>query len=441
MNFFIETYGCQMNVADSNNIVDLLKEKGYNELTADESKTETIDIIIINTCSVRESAENRVWARIGAYKYYKQTSNKNLITIIMGCMAQKEEDRIYKKFPHVNLVIGTYNQEKIHFYIEAITQSKNPYYHVNNTDMDEYSFLQNRPDEKKPFKAFVNIIHGCNNFCAYCIVPYTRGREKSRPHVEIIENITTLVTEGVREITLLGQNVNSYGQDSDDISFLELLTKINSIIGIERIRFLTSHPKDFTVELIKGLSTLDKICPNFHLPLQSGSDRILRLMNRKYTLADYRKKIEAIKKHFPDYTLSTDLLVGFPEETDKDFAETMKAVEEFQFDEAFMFKYSPRPKTKSFTDKDTVSEKIKIQRLTILIERVRIIAAAKNKKFIGREYDVFVEKITKKDNSQVFGRTFNHKEVILPGTKADIGKSIRARLIKSNGHLFWGEII
>lgn len=431
------THGCQMNEHDSEKIKWLLNKMGY-KLTEDDNLA---NLIILNTCSVRHSAEDKVYGQLGNFKRLKE-ENKNLKIAVCGCMMQREESRNYviEKFENVDIIFGTNNIWKLP---ELLFES----YNGDKLALDienKYSDLDNNLGANRlySYKSYVNIMYGCNNFCTFCIVPYTRGREASRRPEDIINEIKGLVQKGSKEITLLGQNVNSYGKNLDNkISFAELLYKINGIDGIERIRFMTSHPKDISDELIYAFKDLDHLCNFLHLPVQAGSSRVLKLMNRRYTKEDYLRKIDKIKTVNPNIALSTDIMVGFPGETEEDFDETLSLVKEVEYDTSFTFLYSMRGGTPAAKSPNQVPDKIKHERFQRLLDILYPIQYEKNKQFLNRKVKVLVEDISKKDDTKVQGRNDEFKLVNFTGTKEDIGKIIDVKITDFNSFSLVGEKI
>jgi len=362
---FLKTFGCQMNKHDSEAVLGLLVDHGY-ELTENRNDA---DVFLINTCSVRKHAEDKVYSMLGELTELKK-DKPDLIVGVMGCMAQKDKNEIFKRSSNVDFVCGTHNFHKIPEIIGSVIEQKTK---INLTDMDKQVFvsptLSSR--ESKTF-AWVSIMRGCNNFCSYCIVPYVRGREVSRPSKDIIREVKELVHAGYKEITLLGQNVNSYGKGlNENVDFSDLLELIHRIEGIELIHFVTSHPKDISLKLIDTIANLGKVSRYLHFPLQSGSDKILRLMNRGYTLSHYMEIVNKLRERMPDIRLGTDIIVGFPGEKEEDFNQTCRAMKDIEFAQAYMFKYSPRKGTSAFKLKDNVSEQVKKDRLNKIINLQR----------------------------------------------------------------------
>lgn len=427
-----------MNVSDSNDIRKLLIDSGYEQSSTPIGS----NIIIINTCSVRNTAEQRIEGRLGYYKKLNndliKKTNEKLTIILTGCMAERLSGDLLKTHPEINIIAGTHSKSKIPDLIKDYdVLQKN----ICSTGFDGYDFLNSVQDKKHNFKAYIPIIHGCNNYCSYCIVPYTRGREVSRSSKDIIENIKQLVNDGVIEITLLGQNVNTYGKDNSDISFAELLNKLTEINGLERIRFITSHPKDFNNDLIKVIAEKKKICKYLHLPFQSGSNKILKDMNRKYTIEEYREKIYNLKKVVPKIALSTDILVGYPTESESDYEDTLKIVEEIKFDTAFMFKYSLREGTKASTLIDNVPEEEKLSRLQHLIEIQNSITKEKLQERIGDMEEVLFENSSKKNKDEISGKSDTFNSVIVADDKSLIGKIKKVEFKELIGNTYKGIIV
>ncbi|MGB9628900.1 MAG: tRNA (N6-isopentenyl adenosine(37)-C2)-methylthiotransferase MiaB, partial [Thermodesulfobacteriota bacterium] len=355
---YIETYGCQMNEHDSEQMLRLLERCHYLKT----ENPEAADLILINTCSVREKPEHKVYSALGRYRKMKE--KRGAILGVAGCVAQQEGKRLLERIPYLDMVLGTQAIPQLPNLLEKIESSKE---RVCETGFDEGgAYLNPILPEKEDLqiKSYVTIMQGCNHFCSFCIVPYVRGRERSRPSQEIIDEVKHLVKMGIKEVCLLGQNVNSYGKGiSGEIRFPELLDRINQIEGLERIRFTTSHPEDLSDELVRLFSTLEKLCEHIHLPFQSGSDRILRRMNRKYTHSSYLKKVRHLREVCPSIAITADVMVGFPGEEEEDFQQTLSLIREVQFDELFSFKYSPRRGTRAAQFEDQVKEEVKKERL------------------------------------------------------------------------------
>lgn len=428
--FTVVTFGCQMNAKDSERLAGMLTAMGFKNID-DEQKA---DVVLFNTCTVRENANERLYGRIGQLKQ-SYNNNKNKIIGICGCMMQEKDEveLIQKKYPYVKLIFGTYNIYELPSLIYELLQNEKKVISVYDKPVD---IEENLPaDRKYSFKCGINIMYGCNNFCSYCIVPYVRGRERSRKQEDILNEIKQVVNDGVVEVMLLGQNVNSYGNDlsaENKISFPELLSNVCDIEGLKRVRFMTSHPKDFSDELIEVMKTHDKICRQVHLPVQSGSNEILKKMNRKYTREHYLSLIEKIKKDLPDVSLSTDIIVGFPQESEKDFEDTLDLIEKVNFDNVFTFKYSKRTGTKAATMDGQVDEKVVDERFDRLLKLTRNLSSNNCDKFVGKTVEVLVEDVEKEKNLLV-GRMSNNTLVYFEGEKELIGKLINVTIDKSFG--------
>lgn len=435
--FYIETWGCQMNEEDSEKLSGMLKRIGYEKC---EDK-KNADIIIFNTCCVRENAELKVHGNLGILKKFK-AENPDLIIAVCGCMMQQKgvAEEILKKFPHVDIIFGTHNSYKFPEYLNRVKQENKSIIEI--LDKEE-GIVEGIPiDRESDVKAFVTIMYGCNNFCTYCIVPYVRGRERSRKPENIIDEIKKLVSEGYKEITLLGQNVNSFGKDlKPACSFSELLRSINEIDGLERVRFMTSHPKDLTDDVIAAIAECDKMCEQIHLPVQSGSSRILKNMNRHYTREAYLELVKRIKKKIPGAALSTDIIIGFPGETEEDFLETLSLVKEVEFDSAFTFIYSKRQGTPAHDMEEQVDDEVKHERFNRLVEVVNSCSIKRNKEYEGHMAEVLVEGLSKNDESKLMGRTRTGKLVNFAGSKDSIGKLVQVKIVKANSFSLIGEEI
>ncbi|KEI81026.1 tRNA (N6-isopentenyl adenosine(37)-C2)-methylthiotransferase MiaB [Clostridium botulinum] len=435
--FFIETWGCQMNEEDSEKLSGMLKKEGYIRT----EERENADVIIFNTCCVRENAELKVYGNLGILKGLK-SKNPNLIIAVTGCMMQQKgmAETIKKKFPFVDIIIGTHNLHNFPNYLNEVKKKDTS---VLKIQEKENSIIENMPiDRKNSMKAFVTIMYGCNNFCTYCIVPYVRGRERSRTPENIEAEIKKLISEGYKEITLLGQNVNSYGKDLEpNVTFAELLKRVNNIEGLERVRFMTSHPKDLTDDVIEAIAKCDKLCEQIHLPVQSGSSEILKKMNRHYDREKYLDVVSKIKKLIPNVALSTDIIVGFPGETEKDFEETLSLVKEVEYDSAFTFLYSIRKGTPAAKFEDQVPEDVKHMRFNRLVEVLNEISAKKNKAYEGKIEEVLVEGTSKNDENKLMGRTRAGKLVNFIGNKESIGKLVNVKITKANSFSLTGEEI
>jgi len=434
--FYIETWGCQMNEEDSEKLSGMLKLSGY-ERTEDKKKA---DLIIFNTCCVRENAEQKVYGNLGALKSVKE-KRPDLIIAICGCMMQQENmaDDIIKRFPFVDIIFGTHNSHMLPEYLNRVKQEGKSIIEIWDK---EKGIVEGLPlDRLSKIKAFVTIMYGCNNFCTYCIVPYVRGRERSRTPEDIEREIRELVKEGYKEITLLGQNVNSYGKDfTPALDFADLLMRINKIEGLERIRFMTSHPKDLSLKVIEAIRDSEKVCKHIHLPVQSGSSKILKKMNRHYDREYYMKLIKNIKEQIPGIALSTDIIVGFPGETEEDFNDTLKLIEDVEYDSAFTFLYSPRKGTPaSQMEEEMISEEVKHERFNRLVTLVNDISAKKNREYHNKIVEVLVEGTSKNDENKLMGRTRTGKLVNFEGLRENIGNLVKVKITKAQSFSLYGE--
>ncbi|KSV59269.1 tRNA (N6-isopentenyl adenosine(37)-C2)-methylthiotransferase MiaB [Acetivibrio ethanolgignens] len=430
----VSTFGCQMNARDSEKLTAILEMIGY-QMTEEE----TADFVIYNTCTVRENANQKVYGHLGYLKKQKE-KNPHMLIGLCGCMMQEEAvvEKLKHSYRFVDLIFGTHNIFKFAELLSNRLESKGMIIDIwKGTD----TIVEDLPSERKyPFKAGVNIMFGCNNFCSYCIVPYVRGRERSRNPRDIIREIEGLAKDGVVEIMLLGQNVNSYGKTlSEPMSFAELLKEVEKIEGIERIRFMTSHPKDLSDELIEVMKNSKKICTHLHLPVQSGSSRILKIMNRKYDKEHYLKLAEKIKAAVPDIALTTDIIVGFPGETEKDFEETMDVVRKIRYSTAFTFIYSKRTGTPAAKMEEQVPEDVVKERFNRLLTEVQTIGAEEAKKAEGKEDYVLVEEENSQLAGYMTGRLSNNMLVHFPGSQELLGKLIKVRLKECKGFYYIGE--
>lgn len=433
--YYIRTYGCQMNEHDTEKIKAILEEMSFLET----EKMEKADLIILNTCAVRENAHNKVFGMIGRIKHLKKT-NPKLIVGLCGCMAQEEivVNEILNKFKWLDLVFGTHNIYDLPN-ILATSLSKNKV--VINVLSKEGNIYENIPIKREsPSKAWVNIMYGCDKFCTYCIVPYTRGKQRSRRPEFIIEEVKKLMEQGYQEVTLLGQNVNAYGKDLDLDYYMEDLLNDVAKTNIKRIRFISNHPWDFTDQMIEVIKKNDNIMPYIHLPLQSGSNKILKLMGRRYTKEKYLELYNKIKETIPNVAITTDIIVGFPSETEEDFNETLDVVNQCQFDSAYTFIFSKRVGTPAAKMVDSVSLEIKRERLQILNTLVNKYSNLANQKYLNKEVLVLVEDINEKDQNKLFGYTETMKRVNFKGNKNIIGKIVKVKINKVKTWSLDGEI-
>ncbi len=429
----IVTYGCQMNVHESEKIAGILSELGYKAC----DNMESADIVVFNTCCIRENAENHAYGNIGMLKKLK-AKKPEMIIAVGGCLPQQmgKAENLHEKFPYVDIIFGTHNLNKFKDYIVLKQSRKKAIIEIDEREGEVC-------EDEKPLRtsypnAWVNITYGCNNFCSYCIVPYVRGRERSRKSENIISEVKELVASGYGEITLLGQNVNSYNNGIDDLSFPQLLERIAAIDGKFRLRFMTSHPKDFSEDLAKVIADNRKICHCVHLPVQSGSDAVLKAMNRRYTRADYLKKVEILKKYVPDCTITTDLIVGFPGETEEDFKQTLSLVKEVGYSSAFTFVYSPRQGTPAAKMQNQISEDVSKRRIMELIELVNSQTREQSSKYVGKTTEILCEGYDEKKGLYLgrdeYGRMGYFESVDNP-----IGQFVNIKVSRANGVSLMGE--
>ncbi|MFC1713344.1 tRNA (N6-isopentenyl adenosine(37)-C2)-methylthiotransferase MiaB [Candidatus Poribacteria bacterium] len=432
-NFHILTYGCQMNKSDSEVLASILTEHGY--VCVDE--LQDADIVLLNTCSVRDTAESKVIGRLGRLKHLKK-ERPDAILGVCGCMAQSWGQRLTDQFSQVDIVLGTGRLAELPRLIRQFRELGHAVVDVSETPSDADTTHTIR---ESAISAWVTIMHGCNNFCSYCIVPYVRGRERSRNSSDILREVKALAEEGYKEITLLGQNVNSYGLDTDEsLDFADLLALVDrNSYGIERIRFTTSHPKDVSQKLIDAMADLPKVCKHFHLPAQSGSDRTLDRMNRRYTRQYYLDLVHRLKERIPGITFSTDLIVGFPGETEEEFSDTLDLVRQAQFDVGFCFRYSPRRDTPAASMEDQLPEDVKMRRLYELLELQDGISMVRNQALVGTHQEVLVEGINPRDETQMTGRTDTNKIVFFPGDVELIGQLVTVTITGAGNWSLRGE--
>ena len=437
LTFCVTTFGCQMNARDSEKLVGILEQIGYVE-EADEEKA---DFVIFNTCTVRENANMRVYGRLGQLKKNKKV-NPHMMIGLCGCMMQEPEvvEKLKKQYRYVDLVFGTHN---IYKFAELIATRFESERMVIDIWKDTDKIVEDLPNERKfSFKSGVNIMFGCNNFCSYCIVPYVRGRERSRNPKDIIREIERFVADGVVEVMLLGQNVNSYGKTLEEpMTFAQLLQEIEKIEGLERIRFMTSHPKDLSDELIEVMAASKKICKHLHLPVQSGSTEILKKMNRRYTKEHYLELAKKIKTAIPDISLTTDIIVGFPGETEEDFLETMDVVKQVRYDSAFTFIYSKRTGTPAAIMENQIPDDVVKDRFDRLLKEVQKISAEVCCVHEGSVQSALVESLNDHDNSLVTGRLSNNLLVHFKGDSDLIGKIVNVHLKECKGFYYLGEMV
>lgn len=432
----VQTFGCQMNARDSEKLRGILAKIGYEETEHEEDA----DLILYNTCTVREKADNRVYGRLGYLSSLKR-QNPDLIVGVCGCMVQEKSvlKQLKEEYSFVDLLFGTYNVYELAelLYLKLRTGQRM----ISVLDSLK-RMVEDLPTERFfPFKAGVTIMIGCNNFCTFCIVPYVRGREKSRPHAAILKEIEDLARDGVKEVMLLGQNVNSYGKDAKgELTFPELLQEVEKIDGIERIRFMTSHPKDLSPQLIEVMKNSKKICKHFHLPVQSGSDRILKDMNRHYTKEDYLKKVDALRAAIPDISLTTDIIVGFPGETEEDFQDTLDIVRYARYEAAYTFQYSPRSGTKAAKREDQVDPKTVKDRFDRLLAVIQEIGREENKKREGTVEECLIEEKNEREEGLLTARLSSNTLVHVKGDLSLLGTIQKVRLDKAMGFYYLGSL-
>ncbi|MCU7376858.1 tRNA (N6-isopentenyl adenosine(37)-C2)-methylthiotransferase MiaB [Clostridiales Family XIII bacterium ASD5510] len=433
--YHITTFGCQMNEHDSETIAGMLSQMGFCE----SPQRDEADVVIINTCSVRENADKRFFGTLGQLKK-KKLADPEFTVCVCGCMMQQQHiiDSIKTKYPWVDIIFGTHNIHQFPQLLESVISEKEK---IVDVWEDGGEIVEGLPAKRLyKHKAFVNIMYGCNNFCTYCIVPYTRGRERSRRPLDIIDEVKLLVADGVREVTLLGQNVNSYRGD-EKTDFADLIYRLNEVEGLERIRFMTSHPKDLSDKLIQAYVDCNKLCNYIHLPVQSGSSPVLARMNRKYTKEDYLELIAKLRKAVPDITISTDIIVGFPGETEADFEETLDLVGRVRYDSAFTFLYSIRKGTPAEEYEDQIPEDVKHQRFNRLVETVNSISAEKNAAYVGKVEKVLVEGVSKTSAQRYTGRTEGFKLINFPGTPKLAGKIVDVKVTEGKTFSLEGEVL
>ena len=433
--YYIYTYGCQMNESDSERLAHQLESVGY----VPTEKVDAADLIILNTCCVRETAENKIYGRIGELKHLKE-KNKNLIIAITGCMAQKNQADMFKRAPHIDIVLGTHNIQYINEMVKEVQRTKK---RQVNVEMDNTVLPELAAKPNGTFFAWVPIMNGCNKFCTYCIVPHVRGREISRPVEAIVKDVRELGEKGFKEITLLGQNVNSYGLDfKDGTDFGTLVDALDGIPGIERIRYMTSHPQDMTKGMVDALGRSSNIVTQLHLPVQSGSDNILKRMNRHYSVEQYKDLLQYCREKIDGVTITTDIIVGFPGETEEDFQQTLQLLKDVRYDMAFTFIYSKRSGTPAAEFEEQVPEEVKRVRLQALMDVQNEISLELNQAMEGKVYDIIVEGPSRTDENMWFGRTSGNKMVLFPKQESlHIGDTIDVRIDKGQTWVLYGTVL
>jgi tRNA-2-methylthio-N6-dimethylallyladenosine synthase len=430
--YHVITYGCQMNDADSQAIEAMLAARGWERVPSEAEA----DVVVVNTCTVRQSAEQRALGRISQLQRLKQ-QRPEMIVCVCGCLAQQQGQELLRRAPYVDLVVGTRDLARLPQLLEEVDSTGKKL--VATESLERPIHFEAPLPRPAKLKALITIMYGCNNFCSYCIVPYVRGREISRPTEEIVAEIRDRVAGGCKEVLLLGQNVNSYRYEG--IDFPDLLAKVSEIQGLARIRYITSHPKDASLKLIDRVAELPAVCENFHLPAQAGSSRVLQRMNRHYTREDYLRLVQEIRRRIPHAVITTDLMVGFPEETEDDFNDTMDLVEQVRWDAAFMFMYTPRPGTRAAEWRDSVPMELKKERLARLIQRQEEISLVRNQALIGHVEEVLVEGYSKRSRTHMMGRSRGDKVVILPGDEQLIGRIESVRITAASAHTLFGEMV
>ncbi|HKL49446.1 MAG TPA: tRNA (N6-isopentenyl adenosine(37)-C2)-methylthiotransferase MiaB [Desulfuromonadales bacterium] len=435
--FYLETFGCQMNVVDSERIVDMLLEIGYRQIESPEQA----GLILVNTCSVRDKAERKVYGHLGRFKPLKE-ARPDLILGVGGCVAQQEGEKLLSGLPYLDLVFGTHNVHRLPEMVQQVEQSRKRCVATEFQDRDTRLMLFPNRSGRNTVTRFVTVMQGCDNFCSYCIVPHVRGREISRPAGEIVAEVEALADQGMKEVTLLGQNVNSYGLKGGGAeSFSDLLRRVHDIENLERLRFTTSHPKDISDELIDCFRDLDKLCKHIHLPVQSGSSRTLKAMNRGYDREQYLDKVRRLREACPDIRLTTDIIVGFPGETEEDFEQTLSLVEEVGYADAFLFLYSPRPGTAAaeFGETNTAGEKQ--ARFDRLLKLQHNLSEQSWSADVGRELPILVEGESKAGQGQIFGRTTWNRIVNFDADSSLVGKIAKVRITRNFRNSQLGELI
>jgi tRNA-2-methylthio-N6-dimethylallyladenosine synthase len=425
---YIETYGCQMNMADTEIVLSIMLNAGF---TRTNILTQA-DVVLVNTCAVRDNAEQRIVGRLGDFYHYKKT-NPNAVIGVLGCMVERVRKDLLESEDFVDVIVGPDEYRKLPALIEA-AQNGERGIAVGLSRVEKYDDIA--PLRTKGLSAWIAIMRGCNNFCTYCVVPYTRGRERSRSQANVIKEVEEIIRQGFKEITLLGQNVNSYWDGA--IDFSDLLASVADVDQNVRIRFMTSHPQDMSDKLISVIASRSNICKYIHLPVQSGSDRILELMNRKYNVNNYFNLVRRIREEIPEISLSTDIITGFPTETDDDHKQTIDLLQTVDYDGAYTFKYSPRKDTKAWSMVDDVSEEVKNHRLDEIINIQRNISLRRNNNMVGRSIEVLIEGTSKKSTSDFCGRTDTNKMVIFPKNGNIAGDYINVRIERANSATLFG---
>ncbi|MFN3466726.1 MAG: tRNA (N6-isopentenyl adenosine(37)-C2)-methylthiotransferase MiaB [Candidatus Brocadiales bacterium] len=431
---FLTTFGCQMNKADSELFLGLLLEKGYR-MARDEA---TADVILFNTCSVRQRAEDKVHSRLSQLKARK-TQRPGLVIGVLGCMAQKEGEEIFRRYPHVDMVCGTRMFDKLPELLDRLGGNGGHILAISEENV--VSYPRRRPPRENPYQAYITVMRGCDNLCSYCIVPHVRGPEISRTVEEIVEEAQSLVNEGCKEITLLGQNINTYGKTQEKgTSLASLLRAVSKVEGLERVRFVTSHPKDMTREVLEAMAELPRVCKHLHMPAQSGSDRILEGMERGHTARYYLELVESARKLVPDIAIASDFIVGFPGETEEDFEDTVRLMETVRFQNSYIFKYSPRPGTRAAELPDNIPLEVKRERNQRLLDIQSRISLEENKKRVGQVVEVLVEGPSKSNKKRLTGRTPQNQIVVFEGHDNLKGELVRIRVEEATSLTLFGRL-
>lgn len=447
---FIKTYGCQMNVRDSEQVMRMFEQRGYTPTSAEENA----DVILVNTCSVRDQAEQKALGKMGMMGRHRQ-QRPHLVYGFMGCMAQSRGSELFGSIPHLDLVVGTQKYHRVVDHVDHVVRAREAgqmdSLEFAITDVDEETASQNTIKdhrvEQQQASAFVSIMQGCNMKCAFCIVPYTRGKERGRPIVEIVDEIKGLVDKGVREVTLLGQIVNLYGRTEFEkvdgkSPFVQLLEAVHEVDGLERIRFTSPHPIGYRADLCEAFTYLPKLCSHIHFPMQSGSDRVLKAMRRPYKNEKFIEICQNMRKARPDLSITTDVIVGFPGETEQEYLETERCVEELRFDNAFVFRYSPRKDTPAAEMEEQLSEKVKEERNQRLLSVVNRIAEEKNQALVGTQREVLCEGASKRNKETLSGRDSQNKPIIFRGNLDRLkGKFVTVDIQSTTGHTLYGEAL
>jgi len=433
--YYIETYGCQMNEHDSEKMAFLLEDLGLTPASAPEQA----EVLIVNTCAIREKAEHKVYSSLGRLRSFK-AKNPQMIAVVAGCVAQQEKDRLLEKVQHLDAVLGTHRISELPVLVQEMRNGRVRLVAASFSDDVASLHIPAPHKNSSPVCSYLTIMQGCSNFCSYCVVPFTRGPEQSRPMGEIVSEATDLAARGVKEITLLGQNVNAYGKDRGaNGPFAELLSRLDKIPGLSRVRFTTSHPRDFDDDLIEAIVDLEAVCEHIHLPLQSGSDNVLRAMNRGYTFSDYMRKIHRLRERVPNVAVTADMIVGFPGETEEDFNQTLSALAEIRFDQIFSFKFSPRPNTAARNMPGQIPEEIKAERLAKVHALQDGVTQEYHQASEGSVLEVLIEGISQK-SGQPFGRTRTNKIVNLDSLdNAEAGELIEVQIVRGLKHSLLGK--